>query len=113
MRNGPTPPVPGPVPVRSGRRAELFLLVIAAVVVWSGLVIVGFQLGRGVSVDLAWYGGGFLLVMGGAHLVVRRVAQVAGRQQVIAAEVHRNVTLTPGDARFVVGVVKAASTLIE
>jgi len=74
MRNGPTPPVPGPVPVRSGRRAELFLLVIAAVVVWSGLVIVGFQLGRGVSVDLAWYGGGFLLVMGGAHLVVRRFA---------------------------------------
>jgi len=60
--------------VRSGRRAELFLLVIAAVVVWSGLVIVGFQLGRGVSVDLAWYGGGFLLVMGGAHLVVRRFA---------------------------------------
>src|SRR5664279_5579911 len=47
------------------------------------------------------------------NLVVRRVAQVAGRQQVIAAEVHRNVTLTPGDARFVVGVVKAASTLIE
>ena len=71
MRNGPTPPVRGG---RSGRRAELFLLVIAAVVVWSGLVIVGFQLGRGVSVDLAWYGGGFLLVMGGAHLVVRRFA---------------------------------------
>jgi hypothetical protein len=75
MRNGPTPPVPGPVRGgRSGRRAELFLLVIAAVVVWSGLVIVGFQLGRGVSWDLAWYGGGFLLVMGCAHLVVRRFA---------------------------------------
>ena len=74
MRNGPTPPVRGG---RSGRRAELFLLVIAAVVVWSGLVIVGFQLGRGVSVDLAWYGGGFLLVMGGARLVVRRFAPYA------------------------------------
>ncbi len=46
------------------------------------------------------------------NLVVRRIGQIGGRPVVIAAEVHRNVTMTVGDPRNVSDVVAAASALI-
>lgn len=47
------------------------------------------------------------------NLIVRRVGQVRGRTQVIASEVHRNVTMGISDPSYVVKVVAAASSLIS
>ena len=47
------------------------------------------------------------------NLVVRQMGQVGGKNQVIAAEVHRNVTMGISDPRYVVNVVAAASSLIS
>lgn len=47
------------------------------------------------------------------NLVVRRTGEVRGQNQVIAAEVHRNVTMDVNDPRYVVNVVAAASSLIS
>lgn len=55
----------------------MFLLVFAVIVVGSGLLIVAFNQGRGLSWDLAWYDGGFLLVVGCGHLAIRRFAPAA------------------------------------
>jgi hypothetical protein len=47
------------------------------------------------------------------NLVVRRIGQISGKNQVVAAEVHRNVTMDVNDPRYVVNVVAAASSLIS
>jgi phage tail sheath protein FI len=45
-------------------------------------------------------------------LVVRRIGQVRGRVQVVASEVHSNLTMGVGDPRNVIDVVDAGSELI-
>ena len=47
------------------------------------------------------------------NLVVRRIAQVRGRRQVVAAEVHRNLTLGVRDPRFAAGVVEGGSSMVR
>ena len=57
--------------------AELWLLVFAAVVVSSALVIVELNQNRTLSWELAYYGGGYLLALAVAHLLIRRYAPYA------------------------------------
>ncbi|WP_420124274.1 FtsW/RodA/SpoVE family cell cycle protein [Nakamurella sp.] len=64
-------------PVRTGRTAEFWLLVFAAVVVTSALVIVELNQNRTLSWELAYYGGGYLLALAVAHLLIRRYAPFA------------------------------------
>ncbi len=45
---------------RTGRRAELLMLIFAAVIVTSALVIVELNQNRTLSWTLAYYGGGYL-----------------------------------------------------
>ena len=47
------------------------------------------------------------------NLVVREVAQVNGRTQVLAAETHRNLSMDKTNARYAVAVVNAASALVQ
>jgi uncharacterized protein len=47
------------------------------------------------------------------NLVVRRIEQVRGRPQVVASEVHRNLTMGVSDRRYALSVVAAASSLIS
>ena len=61
----------------TGRAAELWLLVFAAVIVTSALVIVELNQGRGLTLHLAYYGGGYLLALTFAHLMIRRFAPYA------------------------------------
>ena len=61
----------------TGRAAELWLLVFAAVIVTAALVIVELNQGRGLTVHLAYYGGGYLLALTFAHLMIRRFAPYA------------------------------------
>ena len=61
----------------TGRAAELGLLIFAAVLVTGALVIVEINQSRTVSWDLAWYGGGYLLALAIAHLLIRRFAPYA------------------------------------
>lgn len=71
----------GPQPVgryrRTGRNAELWLLVFAAVIVSSALIIVELNQSRTLSVTLAYYGGGYLVALTFAHLMIRRFAPYA------------------------------------
>lgn len=71
----------GPQPIsrsrRTGRNAELWLLVFAAVLVTSALIIVELNQSRTLSVTLAYYGGGYLLALTFAHLMIRRFAPYA------------------------------------
>ena len=64
-------------PVRTGRAAEFWLLVFAAVVVTSALVIVELNQNRTLSWELAYYGGGYLVALAVAHLLIRRYAPYA------------------------------------
>lgn len=57
--------------------AELWLLVFAAFVVTSALVIVELNQNRTLSWELAYYGGGYLLALAVAHLLIRRYAPYA------------------------------------
>ncbi len=61
----------------TGRAAELWLLIFAAVIVTSALVIVELNQGRGLTLHLAYYGGGYLLALTFAHLMIRRFAPYA------------------------------------
>ncbi len=47
------------------------------------------------------------------NLVVREVAQVNGRTQVLSAETHRNLSMDKTNARYAVAVVNAASALVQ
>ncbi|WP_084614799.1 FtsW/RodA/SpoVE family cell cycle protein [Nakamurella lactea] len=62
---------------RTGRAAELGLLVFAAVIVTSALVIVELNQNRGITLDLLWYGAGYLAALAVTHLLVRRFAPYA------------------------------------
>jgi cell division protein FtsW (lipid II flippase) len=57
--------------------AEFWMLVFAAVVVTSALVIVELNQNRTLSWELAYYGGGYLLALAVAHLLIRRYAPYA------------------------------------
>ena len=57
--------------------AEFWMLVFAAVVVTSALVIVELNQSRTLSWSLAYYGGGYLLALAVAHLLIRRYAPYA------------------------------------
>jgi len=73
----------GAVPVgtapkqRTGRRAELMMLIFAAVIVTSALAIVELNQNRTLSWTLAYYGGGYLAALAVAHLLIRRYAPYA------------------------------------
>ena len=67
----------GARPIRTGRTAEFWMLVFAAVVVTSALVIVELNQSRTLSWSLAYYGGGYLLALAVAHLLIRRYAPYA------------------------------------
>ncbi len=62
---------------RTGRVAELWLLIFAAIIVTSALVIVELNQNRSLSWTLAYYGGGYLAALAIAHLLVRRYAPYA------------------------------------
>ena len=64
-------------PRRTGRAAELWLLIFAAVIVTSALIIVELNQGRGLTLHIAYYGGGYLLALTFAHLMIRRFAPYA------------------------------------
>jgi cell division protein FtsW (lipid II flippase) len=57
--------------------AEFWMLVFAAVVVTSALVIVELNQNRTLSWELAYYGGGYLIALAVAHLLIRRYAPYA------------------------------------
>ena len=57
--------------------AEFWMLVFAAVVVTSALVIVELNQNRTLSWELAYYGGGYLVALAVAHLLIRRYAPYA------------------------------------
>ncbi len=61
----------------TGRRAELWLLVFAAVLVTAALIIVELNQSRTLSITLAYYGGGYLIALTFAHLMIRRFAPYA------------------------------------
>lgn len=63
--------------VRTGRGAELALLLFAGVIVTSALVIVELNQNRTLTWTLASYGGAYLLALTIAHLLVRRFAPYA------------------------------------
>ncbi len=46
-------------------------------------------------------------------LHVRQVRQVSGSPQVVASEVHRNLTMSAGSPRYAVDVVDATSSLVQ
>ena len=62
---------------RTGRGAELWLLIFAAVLVTGALVIVELNQNRRLSGKLAYYGGGYLVALTLAHLMIRRFAPYA------------------------------------
>jgi len=61
----------------TGRGAELWMLIFAAILVSSALVIVELNQSRGLSMRLAYYGGGYLVALTLAHLMTRRFAPYA------------------------------------
>ncbi len=64
-------------PRRTGRGAELGMLVFAVIIVTGALVLVELNQSRALSVRLAYYGGGYLLALTFAHLMIRRFAPYA------------------------------------
>ncbi len=62
---------------RTGRASELGLLIFAAVIVTAALVIVELNQNRALSWTLLWYGGGYLVALAVAHLIVRKFAPYA------------------------------------
>lgn len=75
--HGPRPSALQAPTRRTGRGAELGLLIVAAVIVTAALVIVEIAQHQALRIELAYYGGGFLVVFGIAHLVVRLLAPYA------------------------------------
>jgi cell division protein FtsW (lipid II flippase) len=61
----------------TGRAAELWLLIFAAVIVTSALVIVELNQNRALTWQLAWYGLGYLAALAIAHVLVRTFAPYA------------------------------------
>ncbi len=61
----------------TGRSAELWMLLFAAVIVTAALVIVELNQNRGLTVRLAYYGAGYLAALAIAHLLIRRFAPYA------------------------------------
>jgi len=53
------------------------MLVFAAIVVTCALIVVELNQGRGLTVQLAYYGGGYLLALTCAHLMIRKFAPYA------------------------------------
>ena len=72
-----TGPQPVSRPRGRGRAAELWLLVFAAVLVTAALIIVELNQSRTLSPRLAYYGGGYLVALTFAHLMIRRFAPYA------------------------------------
>lgn len=64
-------------PGRTGRGAELGLLILAAIIVTAALVIVELNQNQALRIELAYYGGGYLAVFAIAHIVVRALAPYA------------------------------------
>ncbi len=64
-------------PRRTGRGAELGLLVFAGIIVTAALVIVELNQNQQLHWELAYYGGGYILVFAVAHLVTRALAPYA------------------------------------
>lgn len=62
---------------RTGRGAELGLLVLAAAIVTTALVIVELNQQQALTIELTYYGGAYLAVFAIAHLVVRALAPYA------------------------------------
>lgn len=62
---------------RTGRGAELGLLILAAIIVTAALVIVELNQHQSLKIELVYYGGGYLTVFAIAHLVVRALAPYA------------------------------------
>ncbi|MEO7125067.1 MAG: FtsW/RodA/SpoVE family cell cycle protein [Nakamurella sp.] len=62
---------------RTGRGAELGLLILAAIIVTSALVIVELNQHQTLRIELVYYGGGYLAVFAIAHMVVRALAPYA------------------------------------
>lgn len=77
MSSAPMTPPHGTRLARTGRAAELGLLVFAAVIVTSAMVLVELNQNRSLTWDLAWYGGGYLVSLLITHLAVRRFAPYA------------------------------------
>ncbi|HZM66615.1 MAG TPA: FtsW/RodA/SpoVE family cell cycle protein [Nakamurella sp.] len=61
----------------TGRVAELWMLIFAAVIVTSALVLVQLNQNRSLSWSLAYYSGGYLAALAIAHLLIRRYALYA------------------------------------
>ena len=47
------------------------------------------------------------------NLVVRRVVTIAGEKQVVQTEIHRNLTMTTGEPKFVKDVLAGSSSLVK
>lgn len=62
---------------RTGRGAELGLLILAGIIVTSALVIVELNQSQALKIELLYYGGGYLAMFALAHLVVRALAPYA------------------------------------
>ena len=63
--------------VRTGRAAELGLLIFAGVIVMAAFVIVELNQNRSLSIELLWYGLGYVATLAIAHMLVRRLAPYA------------------------------------
>ncbi|SDO57833.1 cell division protein FtsW, lipid II flippase [Nakamurella panacisegetis] len=68
---------PGRAARRTGRGAELWMLVFAAIIVTGALIVVELNQGRGLTLHLAYYGGGYLVALTFAHVMIRRLAPYA------------------------------------
>lgn len=62
---------------RTGRAAELGLLIVAAAIVSGALVIVDINQHQAIHIELLYYGGAYLAVFAIAHLLVRALAPFA------------------------------------
>ncbi len=70
-------PLNGRVRRRTGRGAELGLLIFAAIIVTAALMIVELNQHQALKIELLYYGGGYLAVFAIAHVVVRALAPYA------------------------------------
>lgn len=62
---------------RTGRGTELWLLILAAIIVTGALVIVELNQHQSLKIELLYYGGAYLAVFAIAHVVVRALAPYA------------------------------------
>ena len=66
----------GPRP-RTGRGAELWMLIFAGIIVTAALMIVELNQHQALRIELVYYGGGYITVFAIAHVVVRALAPYA------------------------------------